>query len=162
MSLPTSFISETIADNTVRGNGTPETTSWSLPVTALTAANLVAQTTLINALYAAIAATIIGTVQKTEIVQSRLINSSSPAASTLAQRENKWLLRYHGVTLNQKFQMSIGTADLTILTANSEKVDLTGGVGLALKTAFDAVVKSPDDGAESVVLDSMQFVGRNT
>jgi len=162
MALPVSFMSLTMADNTVRSNGTPETTTISLPVTTLTAANYAAQSALIAALVTALEGVTIGNPIKDETVILRQIISASPAASSLAQRENKFLLRYHGTTLNQKFQASIGTADLTQLMPNSEFIDLTAGAGAALKSAFEAIVKSPDDSAEAVVLDSVQFVGRNT
>lgn len=162
MALPVSFYSETLADNTIKSNGEPETASWSVAITTLTAANLVAQTTLINNLHAAVAALVLGNFAKEETVVNRSIMNSGPASSPLAQRENKLLLRYHGQTLNKKFRVSIPTFDLTVLMPNSEFVDLTTGAGAALKTAFEAIVKSPNDATETVVLDSAQFVGRNS
>lgn len=162
MALPTSFYNLTINDNTRKANGKPESTSLGLAITTLTAANVVAQQALVINLENAIDGVTIGEMAKSEIVFDRDILSQDPAASTLAQRENKWLMRYHGNTLNQNFQVSVGTADLTQLPNNSEFLDLTAGAGLALKTAFEAIVKSPNDGAEAVTLDSVQFVGRNT
>jgi len=162
MALPTSFYSETVADNTVKGNGQPETATWSVPITTLTAANLVAQTTLIGNLSTAVNALLMGEVVKKEVVQDRVDFPDVPATSILAQRENKFLARYHGTTLGKKFRVSFPVADLTNLMDHSEFVDLTTGAGAALKTAFEALVKSPDDGSEDVVLDSVQFVGRNT
>jgi len=162
MALPVSFVSLTMADNTVKSNGTPEVSTISLPVTTLTAGNYAAKSALIASLITALEGITIGNPIKDETVILRQVISSSPASSSLAQRENKFLLRYHGATLNQKFQASIGTADLTQLMPNSEFIDLTDGAGAALKTAFQAIVQSPDDAAEAVVLDSVQFVGRNT
>jgi hypothetical protein len=162
MPLPTSFFSQTIGDNTVKSNGSPEITTYEVPITTLTAGNVTAKEVLIANLLAAVDAIILGQDQKTTIVWDRGIVGSTPAASQLAQRENKWLCRYHGNTLHQKFQVSIGTADLTQLPNHSEFLDLTGGVGAALKTAFEAIVVSPDDDSEAVTLDSVQFVGRNT
>jgi len=66
------------------------------------------------------------------------------------------------VTTGQKYRVSLPTADLSVLPNNSEFLDLTGGVGLALKDAFEAVVRSPGNGANAVTLDSVQFVGRNS
>jgi hypothetical protein len=97
-----------------------------------------------------------------DIVFSRTQQAFGPSSNVLAQRENKYLARYHGTTLNQKFQVSFGTADLSLLPSHSEFLDLTTGPGEALKSAFDAVVKSPDDSSEAVSLDSVQFVGRNS
>lgn len=162
MALPVSFYTLTENDNTRKSNGSPETTTISLPILTLTPANVAATTTLITNLENAIQDTLIGQKAKSEVVYTRAIISADPAPSTLAQRENKWLLRYHGTTLDVKFQASIGTSDLTLLPANSEFLDLTAGEGLALKTAFEAVVRSPNDAAETVILDSVQFVGRNT
>jgi hypothetical protein len=162
MALPVSFMSLTMNDNTLRPNGTPESTTISLPITTLSAANYAAQSALIAALVTALEGITIGNPAKTETTILRSILSSTPASDPLAQRENKFLLRYHGTTLNVKFQASIGTADLTQLMTNSEFVDLGSGAGAALKSAFEAIVKSPNDAAEAVVLDSVQFVGRNT
>lgn len=162
MALPISFYTQSIADNTVKGNGEAETTSWRVPVTQLTPANVAAQETLMGNLRSAVQAVILGnTFQYTEIYADS-VSAKTPAASTLAQRENKWLCRYHDTTNGQKFQVSIGTADLTKLPANKEFLDLSAGVGAALKTAFEAVVVSPNDGSHAVVLDSVQFVGRNS
>jgi len=162
MTLPVSFVSLTLNDNTVRANGTPESGSVSLPITTLTAANYAAKKTLIDNLINALEGICLGNPAKSEIVIAREIISVTPASDAHAQRENKFLMRYHSATLGQKFQASVPTADLDQLMTNSEFVDLTAGTGLALKTAFEAIVQSPNDAAEAVVLDSVQFVGRNT
>lgn len=162
MALPTSFVSITMADNTKKANGSPETSTISLPVITLNAGNLAAQQALHTALFNALEGITLGNPLKHETVLSRDILSAVASADPLAQRENKWLLRYHGATLNEKFQASMPTADLSQHMTNSEFVDLTAGNGLALKTAFEAVVRSPGDAAEAVILDSVQFVGRNT
>lgn len=162
MALATSFFSETIYDSTLKGNGTPESTNWRVPVATLTAANLVAKTALIQALIDAVADLILGNVATNEVIQDRDIVSALPAATQLAQRENKMLLRYHDGATLQKFSVSIGTFDLTKLPLHSEFLDLTAAEGLALKTAFDAIVVNPLVAANPVSLDSVQFVGRNT
>jgi hypothetical protein len=162
MSLPVSFHAITYADNTRKQNGDPETTTVSFPITTLTAANYVAQSALLATLDNAVAAVVIGELNKKDTTILRQQISVIPSADPLAQRENKLLIRYHGVNLNKKFRASIGTFDLTLLTGNSEFLDLTAGAGLDLKNAIEAVVKSPDDASEAVVVDSAQFVGRNT
>jgi len=91
-----------------------------------------------------------------------IVNPSGNASSASAQRENKLLLRYHDATSFQKFTVSIPTFDLSLLENNSEFLDLGGTEGAALKSAFEAIVKSPANSSNSVVLDSAQFVGRNT
>jgi len=162
MALPVSFYTLTIADNSVRANGSPELTTTSFPVTTLTPANVAATQALMGALAAAIAGITIGEVQKNETVYARNLLSASPAASQLAQRENKWLMRAHDATTNQKFSVSVGTADLTQLPNNDEFLDMTAGVGLALKDAWEDVVVSPFDAAHATILDSVQFVGRSS
>lgn len=162
MALPVSFYGNTIADNTVKSNGEPETSTWAVPITTLTAANLVAQTALIVALQSAINALILGNVAKEETVVLRQFPTPGPATNILAQRENKWLIRYHDLANNSKFRVSIPTADLSQLIAHSEFVDVTAGNGLALKNAFEAIVRSPDNSSDNVILDSIQFVGRNS
>jgi hypothetical protein len=39
---------------------------------------------------------------------------------------------------------------------------VTASAGLALKTAWELVVVSPANSAQLTILDSIQFVGRNT
>lgn len=162
MALPVSFYSQSIADNTKKSNGEAETTSWTVAVTQLTPANVAAQETAMGNLRSAVQALILGNTYRYEETYYVSLSANTPASSDLAQRENKWLLRYHDAVNGQKFQVSIGTADLTKKMANSEFVDLSTGAGATLKTNFEAVVVSPNDGSHAVVLDSVQFVGRNT
>jgi len=162
MAVPVSWYSETIADNTVKSNGKPETGVWQVPVVALSAANVVAQEALLLTLSSAVANFTLGNLIRTQLVFERDEVSSAPAALQAAQRENKLLLRYHGATSNQKFIVSIPTFDLTTLPNHSEFINLTAGDGATLKAAFEAVVRSPNDDSEVVILDSGQFVGRNT
>lgn len=161
MSLPTSFYGQTINDNTLKPSGNPETGNWQVPVTTLTAANYVAKKALIDALAAAVAAIRIGNTAITTVTIERLVSGSGPAASPLAQRENKLLIRYHDITTLQKYQVSIPTFDLTLLAGNSEFLALGAGVGAALKSAFEAIVVAPGDATHSVIMDSAQFVGRS-
>lgn len=161
MATPISFYSETINDNSIKSNGQPESSNWRVPISTLSAANFTAKKALIDALQAAVDDIVIGNKATTDITFEKLLVSTTAAASKLAQRENKWLCRYHGASLNKKFQVSIPTADLTVLPDHSEFIDLSTGVGAALKAAFEAIVVSPDNSAEAVVLDSVQFVGRN-
>lgn len=162
MPLPLSYAGVTVGDNTVKPNGEPETSSWQVPITTLTPANVAATETLVGNLLVAIQAVCLGANQSKSITYSRQFLSASPAASVLAQRENKWLARYHDATNFQKFSVSWPCADLSKLASGEEFLDLTAGVGQAVKEAFEAVVVSPNDSSHAVVLDTMQFVGRNT
>lgn len=164
MPLPLSYYSITIADNTLdQKTRKPEMTSTEFAISTLTPANAAATETLAGNLAAALAAVTLGNFVKNQIVYAR--NQSGavvPATDPLAQRENKWLLRYHDAVNFQNYVVSVGTADLSLKMANSEFVDLTTGAGAAVKTAFEAVVVAPNDSSHATVLDSMQFVGRNT
>lgn len=162
MAKPVSFYGQSIYDSTVKGNGQPESSSWQIAVLTLTAANLVARTALIAALAAAVDAVVIGNLHQSEIVVNRSLISDLPAVTQLAQRENKLLLRYHSGTTLERFRVSLPTFDLSTLPLHSEFLDLTAGVGLALKDAFEDIAVNPNLADDAVILDSAQFVGRNT
>lgn len=163
MAQPVSYYALTIADNTRNANGKPTTTRAEVPIREITAATYDAVTADAQDLRIALDALILGNVFKDDTIAQRVqIAAETPAASALAQRENKWLCRYHDNTSFDNYTVSFGTADLTKLMANSEFVDLSLGEGAAFKAAFEAVVVSPADDTHTVTLDSMQFVGRNT
>jgi len=160
VTVATSFYEISYNDNTLKSNGEPEHASTQLAITTLNAGNLAAQTTLIAALRTAISGVLLGDFRQDTITLLRPIPSVSRPSSTLAQRENKWLLRAHGATSGQKFRYSLPTADLSLLPDGSEFLDLSASPGDDLKSAFDAVVRNPNDASELLVLDSAQFVGR--
>lgn len=160
--MPSSY-SLAINDNSISPrSGAPESSTTSFPIDTLTPANVADALTLAGNLKTAIAGICIGQLAHDEVVYERSIISNAPAASKLAQRENKWLCRYIDAVTSKKYSLSIGTADLTKVGANSEFVDLSTGPGAAFKTAFEAFVHSPDVPGNGVTLVSVQFVGRNT
>lgn len=80
--------------------------------------------------------------------------------SPLAQREIKWLVRYHdAVTLKARI-LELPGADLNLLGTGSEFMALGAGAGATLKAQWDAFVVDPETG-NATVLDSVQFVARN-
>lgn len=162
MAAPVTYLAVETADNTLKSNGQPETATYRMGLTTATPANVA--TVLANAggLVAAIQGIILGRVVKQDFLYDSTIHEKIPATSKLAQRENKWLFRYHNPTSFKAFTVSIPCADLTKTMDNSEFVSLTTGAGLAVKTAFEQVVVCPDDQEEFGILDSIQFVGRNT
>lgn len=163
MALPVSFAKITLADNTKKSNGRPETTHSEFAIPTLTPANVAATITLVGNLKVALAGLVLGRFIADEVIYNReLLGAQIPATSPNAQRENKWLARYHDPVTYNNYTLTFGTADLTKLMTNSEFVDLTAGPGADFKTAFDAVVTSPEDASRLGVLDSLQFVGRNT
>lgn len=150
----------TYNDNTTSAGGIPEKGRVRFNIVDLTAGNLAATQALLATLLASIQAIVIGELHKERITLSDTLSSSAPAASPLAQRENKWLVRYTDVTTHRVFKGEIPTADLSLLASNSEFLDLSAGAGLAFKNAFEAVVKSIDGNAVQVI--SVQFVGRSS
>lgn len=163
MALPVTYVSVEVADNTINPKtSAPETATYSLALETATPANVATVLSNVGGLVAAFQGITIGRVIKQDFSYDVTKNEKIPATSDLAQRENKWLCRYHDTTTFKKFAVSIPCADLTKKKPNSEFVDLTTGPGAAVKTAFEQVVVSPDDPTHAVVLDSIQFVGRNT
>lgn len=134
-------------------------------VTALTLPALLTQ---VGTLRTAIDNIVIGVIAKeSQTVFDTVLNDATPA-SAFAQRGNKWLVIYHDNTqffdppVNAipndaylvKYRVMLPTADNALLALNSTFLDITAGLGLAFKTAFEAVAKSPAGG--SVVVDSVE------
>jgi len=119
----------------------------------------------VQALADAVDAIIRGTAVSATVTVPNVVDagSSGPATDIDADRGNKWLLRTFVAADDQgagkTYQNEIGTADNGVLpSASNDFLDLTAGVGLALKTAWDAVYESPQGNAG--VLLSCQQVNR--
>lgn len=117
----------------------------------LTAGNLVATQALLASLLTAIQDLVVGELQAEKVVLSNTKASGSPASSKQANRETKWLVTYEDSTTHFVYRGEIPTADLSLRAGNSSLLDLTAGVGLAFKTAFEAVVKSRAGNAVTVI-----------
>jgi len=88
------------------------------------------------------------------------VGSAVPPADELANRGDKWLARAQDSVKGNIFTHELGTADFSQLPSpTSDFLDLTAGVGLALKTAFDAAYESPLE--NTGVLLSVQQVTRS-
>lgn len=137
-----------------------ETTTFRVTTAQLTAANIDNQIVLNTALGVAIVGITRGAVSK--IVYSNEIATPNVCDDPLAQRENKWLIRYHDAVNNKKYRVELGTADLTVLDPNNRGYAHIGDAGPvdAFVAAFEDYVLSDDGNA--VEIDSIQFVGRNT
>lgn len=130
-------------------------------INTLTAGNIVAQTTAINTLANALEAVTLGNMASQTITLSRTPIDGTLPTNPFAQRETKWLLRYHSVAALKRFVSEVPNADLSLLTPNTDLADMTGAEFAALKTIWEQVVRDPDDN-ELTILDSAQHVGRNT
>jgi len=156
MALPVSFFSQT------RNDYSDEKSSWGFAVATLSAANVAAQQTLIDAVVTATSAIVLTAATKEETTYKRTIHAGAQPTDPLAQRENKWLVRYTGDATFKKFTLEIPGADLSKLSTSpqSDFADLTDTDIAAWVTAFEAVAKSPDDPTETVTVRNIQFVGR--
>jgi len=161
MARPISRAGQTLQDYGTPGSGTgAEKSSWSVWIPTLTAANIVAVTGAVSTLYSAVLDITLGSQAASNILA---VSTAATLANNnpLAQRENKWLVRYRDAD-NTPFSVEIPTADLSLLTLGSEFADLTTTEMAAFVAAFEAVVKSPDDPTLAVTVNSVQFVGRRS
>jgi hypothetical protein len=72
------------------------------------------------------------------------VGDDDPVADVDNDRGIKLLLRFQDSTNAKKFNHEIGTFNAAVLpSSTTDFLDLTAGVGLALKDAFDAAYRSP-------------------
>jgi hypothetical protein len=136
-----------------------EKSTISFNCVALSPGNVAAQETLLIALAAAIAPCVLGNKVKTEIVYAATTPDNTPASDEGAQRELKWLVRYTDNVNGKVGRLEIPTAEgATHLVSNSDLALDTGEMG-ALRTAIEAVVRSVDGNAITVL--DIHIVGRN-
>src|SRR6476469_7805341 len=100
MARPTSFVNITYADHGSGKAPNGETSSVQYPVTNIIAGNFASMQTAIAALAVATQGLSIGVETLRTTIAARVIEGAGPASSALAQRENKWLVRYHDGTTN--------------------------------------------------------------
>lgn len=137
-----------------------EATTFQVKAADLTAANFDAQVALQVALGAATNGICLGALKKIEygnVIDSPVLESDEPTA----QRELKWLVKYHDATTADKLRLTIGTADPAALDPNARKQAYIGDGDVvdAFVTAFEAYVLSPLGNA--VEIDQIVLVGRN-
>jgi len=133
---------------------------------ALTAWSLFIQSTNIITL---------GVLSSQRYLYETLVNPITKASSPSAQRENKLLVRYHDSVTLQKATMTIPTIDLpncVFLTEAKDFVSMSlwgSGVNTDITnwvTRFQNFVRIPTPDmvapGNATVIDSLEFVGRNT
>lgn len=128
----------------------------------ITAVSLPGFLTDFGALRTAIEGITIGVVHKESWTGDETILSNTPPANGFAQRESKWLVRYRDDVTEEVYRMEIGTADLSLLPAGEEFLDITAGAGLAFRTAFETIARTPESSSNTVTVISVQHVGRNS
>lgn len=116
---------------------------------------------------------ILGTIQKESLKVFDTKLSNAAPASPQAQRENKWLVVYEDVLpffddpvnaipnegFGKVFTFEIATADLSLLVANTDRMNIATGNGATFVTAFEAIARSPYGGTVNVL--EVRHVGRN-
>lgn len=137
-----------------------EVGSFGVHIPTLTDANTDAQVALLATLKTATDAITLGNAKQYQIVANTVDLSGVAAGSVYAQRENKWLVSYTDNVSGTAGTVTIPTADLSLLQANSDQIDLTDAAVIAWIAAFEAVAKSPT--GHSVTVVDMRFVGRNS
>lgn len=117
----------------------------------LTAGNIAGTIVAMDNLLAAIVATQVEdcTNQKTLVAVDTKV-SGSAATEKASQRELKWIVTLEDDTLHTLSRHEIPIADPQYVVANSDFMDLSAGVGQALKTAIEAIVDSPAGNSVSV------------
>lgn len=138
-----------------------EKSSFAVVSITANAGNLAAQQTAAAALVGAIEDLTIGEVTKQE---QCLVILDTPAIPTspYAQREMKWLVTYIGDSSGKKFSIEIACPDITDnVVPNTDIADLASTDWAAFVTAFESYVRSPDNGTETVTVQSARVVGRN-
>jgi len=134
-------------------------------VTAITAANLVAQAALHDTLRSAVEAISLCALVQLETVQDRhrVAAPGSGASNPEGQREKKWLVRYYDATDFTQYTTEIPGADLTLLETHADEIDMLdtsiAAVWTDFKDAFEAVVRSPN--GNLVVVTQVIYSGRN-
>lgn len=116
----------------------------------------------ITSIFAAIVGVTLGNAQKSVLRTSvdKDAGTAGVPANAFAQREIKWLVRYTDNVTLKKYSREIPCADLALVVQGTDFMDLSAGPGLALKTALDTDMLSPDGNPISV--DSVEHIGRNT
>lgn len=110
----------------------------------ITAANLDAQTTAMNNLSVAILG-----VQTEASLQSKMLTavddfiSRAKATEKATQREHRWVLTLEDTVTHRLTTHQIPQADVSLIGADTDALDLSTGPGAALKTAVEAMARFP-------------------
>jgi len=134
-----------------------KSSAFSLRGVAMTAANFDIQKGLADDVLAACDAVSLGGDGSTQLVAEETSVAKNPAASQLAQRENKWLVSMTDSN-NNAVSVTIPCADLTLLAADGENMDATLPEYTNLVSAIEAYGRSND--GETLTVVSIKFRGR--
>jgi hypothetical protein len=124
-----------------------EMSSVRFDITTLTAANLDATISQVNALSAAILAiqTENSLQGKTVVAQNNFI-SRSPATEKATQREHRWIVTLEDSTTHRLTTHEIPQADAELVGEGVDTLSMADGVGATFKSTVEALVKFPGTG----------------
>lgn len=154
MAAPISSISASFRDY---NNEASHIRLW---INNLTAGNIVAQTTAVNTFLTDLEAVTLGLMVAQTITLSTIQTGGGMPASVNAQRETKWLFRYHDTVTQEKFVAECPCADLSLLGFHIDFADMSTAPFVALAASWAQLIRGPNDN-NPTVLDSAQHVGRN-
>ena len=141
-----------------------ELSSCTFNVSPITVGTITALLVEFAALRSAVDAIVLGVRASDTVVMDKTVGSAARPASAVAQRELKWLVRYHGVDDGKKWSCEIPTPDITltdVLIPGTDIADLTQTQIAAFVTAFETTVRPPGNDTSLVVVDQIVLVGRN-
>lgn len=136
-----------------------EGTSVTLRITDLTAANFDAQIAAAEAVQDAIQGVSLIDFEGLTVKALTVPTETDRPLSPYAQRESKWLVTMSDTVNARINQFEIGGADLTLTGADGKTLDVSGGAGAGLVTAFETNLISRDGNAMTFV--NAVHVGRN-
>lgn len=154
-----------------------ETANMGFNTGAITAASIAGALTQFGALRTAVEGIINGVVAAEALYVNRSKLTNTPPSDPTAKRELKWLVTFEDTTeyfdpptnaipnagFGKVFNVEVPCADdsiTDIMIPNTDDADLTQTQMAAFVTAFEALCKSPYNGAVNVT--RIQRVGRNT
>jgi len=126
----------------------------------ITAANLDAQNTMMDAIETALAGVSLGVIFKDTRVFDYSLIAGTPPNDKEAQREKKWLVKMHDAVTFKPHKLEIPCADLSLLDdQNKGSIDKTSGAYTALESALQNYIRT--EAGNPVIVDDVVFVGRN-
>jgi len=136
-----------------------EPTSSSFNLVDLTAANFTSQGVVLGSVQAAIQGVTLIAYDGSQYPAYVVPREEVAPASPFAQRESKWLVKMVDTVNQQKSTFEIGGADLALLVAGTDIMNISAGAGLALVTSIETNVRSND--GNTVQVTEIIHVGRS-
>lgn len=126
------------------------------PITVGTLAGFLTQW---GALKTAIDTVTNGVLAKEQITMDNTILSALFPVSEFAQRGNKWLVHYVNTVSGKPYELTIPCADPTgRLNAGTDIANMANADIIALVAAVEAIGRSPENDADGINVDKIEFV----